>query len=291
MLIFFFGPSAKYPLIAIKAAADSVYVAVVVDFGNGPSTPSSPISKCVTVPQGSTLLDALSQAVGSSNLTFASSGLLCTIDGYPTPQVSSSCGQAIPGGYRYWSFWTSNQGTWSYAKLGAGSIPATTGAVEGWRFEYNGNGNPNDPPPSIAANFQAICPGVTTATTSTTSPLTTTTTTQPTSTQVTPSTTEPLTSTTTEAPTTNSASTPPSTQAISVASSTTSTASTTSFPTTSQATATTLTTLVTSQSKSATPATGSKSSNSTLKSLALIVVAIALVGGGAFGYMRLKRRR
>ena len=156
LLVLYFGPAARYPLEAIKTAASVVYVAVVVDFGDGSSTPSAPVAKCVAVPQGSSLLDALTQAVGASNVTFASSGLLCTIDGYPTPQVSSSCGQAIPGGYRYWSFWTASSGSWSYAKLGPASLPATTGAVEGWRFEYNGSGNPNDTAPVIQPNFQAI---------------------------------------------------------------------------------------------------------------------------------------
>ena len=285
LLVLYFGPASRYPLNAIKTAATSVYVAIVLDFGNGPSIPSAPVADCVSVPQGSSLLDALTQAVGASNLTFASSGLLCTIDGYPTTQVSPSCGQAIPGGYRYWSFWTTSSGNWTYAKLGPASIPAVTGAVEGWRFEYNGTGNPNDTPPAIAPNFQAICPGVSTSSSaSTTSTTSSTTTTQPVVIQSSP--------TTAVAPTTTTALGKTATSVVSPTSnsSTTTTQPSTTSTTTSEVAPATSTTSSIFQGKTPKPKSGNIGSAPTSNSLSLALITVALLGGGGFGYIRLRRR-
>lgn len=291
VLVLYFGPASRYPLVALKTAATTIYVAVVIDFGDGPSTPSAPITKCVPVQQGSTLLDALTQAVGLSNVTFATSGLLCTIDGYPTAQVSSSCGQAVSGGYRYWSFWTSTSGNWSYAKVGAGSIVATTGAVEGWRFEYNGTGNSNDAAPTVAANFQTICPGIIVPT-ATTSPITSPTTTSVNSTSQTAAKGVVTTSST------ETTSTPSSTSTTTVSNRTATTSSTSTVIQTTTTTSTTpveaatssSTTSSVAQGKSVTPKSGSDSSSSTNNPLVPAVVVALLLGGGVFGYLRLKRR-
>ncbi|MDA8025837.1 MAG: hypothetical protein M0T78_04775 [Actinomycetota bacterium] len=294
VLVLYFGPASRYPLDALKASATSIYVAVVIDFGDGPSTPSAPIAKCVAVAQGSSLLDALTQAVGASNVTFASSGLLCTIDSYPTPQVSTTCGEAVSGGYRYWSFWTSNAGKWSYAKLGAGSIPATTGAVEGWRFEYNGTGNPNDAAPTITPNFQAICPGIPLPT-ATTSSLPSPTTTSANSTSQ-PAASGVVSTTSTEASSTPSSSTPSSSSSTTSSNRAATTSSTLAvIPTTSTATPVRVapsssTTSSTVQAKSVKPKSGTVSAPPTNNPFVPAVIAVLLLGGGGFGYLRLKRR-
>src|SRR5262249_10785949 len=79
------GPGALVPLKMAIASADSigndVYVAVVVDFGNGSGMTT--VSKCVPVASSARDSDALAAAVGSSNVSYAASGLLCAIDNYP----------------------------------------------------------------------------------------------------------------------------------------------------------------------------------------------------------------
>ncbi len=90
------GPGALIPLKMAIASADSVgndvYVAVVVDFGNG-STMTT-VSKCVPVASNAHDADALAAAVGSDNVAYASSGLLCAIDNYPANGVQN-CGQSV----------------------------------------------------------------------------------------------------------------------------------------------------------------------------------------------------
>ena len=70
------GPGALIPLKMAIASADSVgndvYVAVVVDFGNGSSM--SVVSKCVPVASNAHDSDALAAAVGASNVAYASFG-------------------------------------------------------------------------------------------------------------------------------------------------------------------------------------------------------------------------
>ena len=46
--------------------------------------------------------------------TYASSGLLCSINGIP----ASGCGQTVAGGYIYWSYFTGGPGSWTYASAG-----------------------------------------------------------------------------------------------------------------------------------------------------------------------------
>ncbi len=92
--------------------------------------------------------------------TYASSGLLCSINGTP----ASGCGQTVAGGYVYWSYFTGGTGTWTYASTGAFAT-VTPGDVEGWRFQDPGSGRPNDPPPRSPAQYAAICPPTPTTTT------------------------------------------------------------------------------------------------------------------------------
>jgi hypothetical protein len=64
--------------------------------------------------------------------------------------------------YQYWSFWqaSSEQSStpeWSLASVGAGSIPAAQGLVQGWRFITAGVEVGQELAPRIAPDFAAIC--------------------------------------------------------------------------------------------------------------------------------------
>ncbi len=135
------GPGALIPLKMAIASADSVgndvYVAVVVDFGNGSATTT--VSKCVPVASNAHDADALAAAVGSDNVAYASSGLLCAIDNYPVNGVQN-CGQSVGSGdYDYWSYWHGATGSWVYANDGPGehSVSSPADDVEGWRFQVD----------------------------------------------------------------------------------------------------------------------------------------------------------
>ncbi|HEX7443952.1 MAG TPA: hypothetical protein VF320_08705, partial [Acidimicrobiales bacterium] len=105
---------------------------------------------------------AFTHQEGMAPPTFASSGLLCSINVVP----SSGCGQTVAGGYIYWSYFTGRTGSWAYASSGAfGTV--THGDVEGWRFQNPGTGRPNDPAPRTPPQYDSICssgPGTTTTT-------------------------------------------------------------------------------------------------------------------------------
>jgi len=148
------GPDALVPFRDVAGAATEVSVAFVVDFGGT----IGPVVKCVPVPSGDNGYQALAAFTTLENEAppaFASSGLLCSINGDP----NSGCGQAVPGGYIYWSYWLGSSGKWQYANSGA-TATMQNGDVEGWRFENPGKSNPNDPPPGAAPAYAAICPGV-----------------------------------------------------------------------------------------------------------------------------------
>jgi hypothetical protein len=159
------GPDALVPFkAATVAAADSVYVALVVDLGQGYGGSPRVVSGCVRVPPGKSGYDALTAFTQQMNWappSYNNAGLLCTIDGYP----QSGCGQVVASGYDYWSYWHGDPGTWTYSSEGA-SRTMQTGDVEGWRFENPGHGNPTDPPPAAAPDFASICASNVTSTTS-----------------------------------------------------------------------------------------------------------------------------
>jgi hypothetical protein len=155
------GPGALVPLKLAVASADSVgndvYVAVVVDFGNGASM--STVSKCVPVPSNARDSDALAAAVGSSNVAYAGSGLLCAIDNYPANGVQN-CGQSVgDGNYDYWSYWHGSSGSWAYASNGPTeqSVSSPANDVEGLRFQLDEPDTPSSPPPSVAPSYAQIC--------------------------------------------------------------------------------------------------------------------------------------
>lgn len=155
------GPGALIPLKMAIASADSVgndvYVAVVVDFGNGSST--SVVSKCVPVASNAHDSDALAAAVGASNVSYAASGLLCAIDNYPANGVQN-CGESVgSGNYDYWSYWHGSTDSWVYANDGPAeqSVSNPADDVEGWRFQLNEPDGPSDPAPAVTPSYSQIC--------------------------------------------------------------------------------------------------------------------------------------
>ncbi len=178
------GPGALVPLKMAVAAADSVggdvYVAVVVDFGNGSSM--STLSKCVPVPSNAHDADALAAAVGPSNVSYAASGLLCAIDDYPANGVQN-CGQSVgDGNYDYWSYWHGSTGSWVYADNGPAeqSVSSPANDVEGLRFQLNEPDTASSPAPAVVPTYAQICNASTEVPPAGSAPtVTTTTTTQP----------------------------------------------------------------------------------------------------------------
>ena len=155
------GPGALVPLKMAVASADSVgndvYVAVVVDFGNGSGMPT--VSKCVPVASNGRDADALAAAVGSSNVAYAGSGLLCAIDNYPANGVQN-CGQSVGNGnYDYWSYWHGTSGAWAYANNGPSeqSVSSPTNDVVGLRFQLDQPDNSSNPPPGGSPSYAQIC--------------------------------------------------------------------------------------------------------------------------------------
>lgn len=104
------------------APANQVAVIVIVD------GPGGLVSRCATVPDGSTGADALT-ATGHSVRN--QGGFMCAIDSQP----ASGCAVADPTA-PYWSYWTASPGaSWSYSRVGAfGRHLPEPCAVEGWRL-------------------------------------------------------------------------------------------------------------------------------------------------------------
>jgi hypothetical protein len=155
------GPGALVPLKMAVASADSVgsdvYVAVVVDFGSGSSMAT--VEKCVPVASNAHDADALAAAVGSGNVAYSNSGLLCAIDNYPANGVQN-CGQSVGNGdYDYWSYWHGSSGSWVYASNGPGeqSVSNPADDVEGLRFQSDEPASSSDPPPGVAPSYAQIC--------------------------------------------------------------------------------------------------------------------------------------
>ena len=192
------GPGALIPLKMAIASADSVgndvYVAVVVDFGTGASM--STVSKCVPVASNAHDADALAAVVGSDNVAYASSGLLCAIDNYPANGVQN-CGQSVGSGdYDYWSYWHGATGSWVYANDGPAeqSVSSPADDLQGWRFQLNEPDTSSGPAPDVTPSYSQICNASTEVPppqgSSAPAVTTTTTTTMPAAPSVTPTTTK-----------------------------------------------------------------------------------------------------
>jgi hypothetical protein len=151
------GPFALRPFVDAAGGAGTAgeaSVAFVLDFGG---SPDREVTGCVTVPASDNRYDALVAFTAERGLvapTYASSGLLCSINGDP----ATGCGRSVARGYIYWSYFTGGPNGWTYADTGAfGTV--TPNDVEGWRFQDPGTGLPNDPPPPTAPEYEALCSG------------------------------------------------------------------------------------------------------------------------------------
>lgn len=60
-------------------------------------------------------------------------------------------------GYRYWSFWGSDGGTWTYASQGPATARPADGDVIGFRFSVSENSQDSAKPRRAADGFDAIC--------------------------------------------------------------------------------------------------------------------------------------
>lgn len=139
---------------ATPAVDGSISVAVAVDPGGVPGMAGGLETMCVTVPAGATGADVLAaraRALGRPLPRYASSGLLCAIDGQP----ATGCGERVDGAYRYWAYFLGS-GSWTYAGTGPALRRASAGQLEGWRF-VAGAGNATDPPPRTSASPASIC--------------------------------------------------------------------------------------------------------------------------------------
>ena len=139
---------------ATPAVDGTISVAVAVDPGGVPGMAGGLETMCVTVPAGATGADVLAaraRALGRPLPRYASSGLLCAIDGQP----ATGCGERVDGAYRYWAYFLGS-GSWTYAGTGPALRRASVGQLEGWRF-VAGAGNATDPPPRTSASPASIC--------------------------------------------------------------------------------------------------------------------------------------
>jgi len=132
-----------------------VRVAVVIDFGTGATVRPRVVTRCIRVPTGSNGSDVLATLASDERVpapSYAPSGLLCTIDGFP----AAGCGAAPAGAYAYWSYWHGGR-TWTYADVGPAGFAVTTSDVEGWRYQPGGSGSASDPAPRFSPSFAAVC--------------------------------------------------------------------------------------------------------------------------------------
>lgn len=62
--------------------------------------------------------------------------------------------------WRYWSYWTLEEGSWQQAMTGAADIEARDGSVQGWRYITAGIEVGQELAPRVTPNFEEICEGV-----------------------------------------------------------------------------------------------------------------------------------
>ncbi len=136
-----------------SATSDDVRIAVVIDFGARSGVSPRIVIKCLRVPGGTNGSDVLASVASSWHVpapTYATSGLLCSINGYP----STGCGTPVPGGYAYWSYWHGGGQHWAYADVGPAEWTVRNGDVEGWRYQDSGAANPA---PAASPDLVAAC--------------------------------------------------------------------------------------------------------------------------------------
>lgn len=60
--------------------------------------------------------------------------------------------------YRYWSFWTQDNGTWVLAETGPADVVPADGEVTGWRYAVGGIEVSSNRPPRWSGEFDQVCP-------------------------------------------------------------------------------------------------------------------------------------
>lgn len=65
---------------------------------------------------------------------------------------------AQAAGYRYWSFWQSDAGPWTYATQGPATARPADGTVDGFRFSVSADSR-DSAKPRTAPDFAALCAG------------------------------------------------------------------------------------------------------------------------------------
>ncbi len=132
-----------------------VPVAVVIEFGPRSGVHPPTVVKCLKVRQGSSGADVLADVATAERLpapSYATNGLLCTIDGYP----HGGCGASSSASYAYWSYWRGGT-AWTYSLVGPSEETVAAGDVEGWRWQPGGAGSSTDPPPGAPSRYAAAC--------------------------------------------------------------------------------------------------------------------------------------
>ena len=142
--------------VPLAAAASTVCVEVVVDYGNLYNNKVS--ASCVVVPSSASGADVLAARAKKLDVPpprYRADGLLCAIDGMPK---SPDCAeQTDDGGFKYWSYWHKQQDSgWKYAQSGpfdytmTGSHPG-----EGWSW-VEGTEKNSRPPANV--RYSRVCP-------------------------------------------------------------------------------------------------------------------------------------
>ncbi len=83
--------------------------------------------------------------------------ILLTLVGVFISLTASTSAQAAS--YRYWTYWTTNSGSWEFRQIGPAANIPKDGSVEGWKFAISSQSGDEQAKPSFAAvnTFQEIC--------------------------------------------------------------------------------------------------------------------------------------
>lgn len=151
---------------------DDLGVTVVVDFQDlGPwqDQDGEDLVRCATsgipgVPFDGTGVDALHAAgIQVTGTDRWGQSFICRLEGRPAadeplpidgnPGYTEPCIDTPPGS-AYWSYWHSDDTTWTYSSLGASNRTAPPGTYEGWSFALNAGATTN-PQPSLSPGAPA----------------------------------------------------------------------------------------------------------------------------------------
>lgn len=137
------GSAAVAPVAGVATAADTICVALVVDFAD---LGAGVDSDCVKVPDGSSGEDVL-RARHTLGVRPNQPGFVCTIDGWPKEGCGASTGE------HYWAYFHRAPGssTWTYSTMGAASYEPRNNSTEGWVWLTRKDQTPANVP------FSAIC--------------------------------------------------------------------------------------------------------------------------------------